>query len=717
MVNSRGPLALFSPILFLYFVLGTTTAGVMPRYDPAASEQLADTTTLPPPPLPPPSIGRFNVSDSSTGIRCILVHMGVQFKIQYTSKDGDDLMADFQLSPYADDSGNCDNGQGEAAILLQWPLSDEGPNYQFTLSFKKDSQASEFHLNDIVLNYNLTEDDFPNANETNAIKTIEKHDIQDTFSAPLGQSYQCRTEQTIQVGNVATINFVGVQLQPFEVKGDEFGEPKVCPEDIAGTTPPPTTRPAPPLHRPQSPPFLSFRHTSISSYLYFFHLSPRIFLPFFSPFFLSSFLSSIPPSLLPLLMCSNILTGHFNVTDDSGNMCILASLGLQFKIQYDSRDGDEDLADFQLSPSADVGGECDNGQGEASLLMRWPVGADDQAPYTLALVFTKVRNVFSLSGLVFNYNLTQDDFPDANETDSQKTITMNDLKDQFSAPVGQSYMCQSEQTLQDGTVATLNFVGVQLQPFEVKDNKFGAPRVCSEDLTTTPRPPGPSTTAYMPLPIPGDWKVTNSSGMVCMRVKASIQFKVKYYTTRGTLEQTDLTVPPHIGASGTCAGVTGNSASLVLSWDNLYTVTIKFSKNIGTDSTSFKLNNIQVEYTVNEDGFPECRDCGTAGRASNLTVDAYHGKVGRALTCATPTVIPVDTNVTMKIAELEAQPFGVGRDGQFGETDQCPQDDTPSGGSSGGTVALAVCLTLFVIIAFGVTCYFYRKKRSEYQKF
>ncbi|XP_078605990.1 lysosome-associated membrane glycoprotein 1-like [Branchiostoma floridae x Branchiostoma japonicum] len=661
MANSRGHLALFSPILFLYFVLGTTTAGVMPRYDPSASEQLADTTTLPPPPLPPPSIGRFNVSDSSTGIRCILVHMGVQFKIQYTSKDGDDLMADFQLSPYADDSGNCDNGQGEAAILLQWPLSDEGPNYQFTLSFKKDSQASEFHLNDIVLNYNLTEDDFPNANETNAIKTIEKHDIQDTFSAPLGQSYQCRTEQTIQVGNVATINFVGVQLQPFEVKGDEFGEPKVCPEDIAGTTPPPTTRPAPPLP---------------------------------------------PPTV-----------GHFNVTDDSGNMCILASLGLQFKIQYDSRDGDEDLADFQLSPTADVGGECDNGQGEASLLMRWPVGADDQAPYTLALVFTKVRNVFSLSGLVFNYNLTQDDFPDANETNSQKTITMNDLKDQFSAPVGQSYMCQSEQTLQDGTVATLNFVGVQLQPFEVKDNKFGAPRVCSEDLTTTPRPPGPSTTAYMPLPIPGDWKVTNSSGMVCMRVKASIQFKVKYYTTRGTLEQTDLTVPPHIGASGTCAGVTGNSASLVLSWDNLYTVTIKFSKNIGTDSTSFKLNNIQVEYTVNEDGFPECRDCGTAGRASNLTVDAYHGKVGRALTCATPTVIPVDTNVTMKIAELEAQPFGVGRDGQFGETDQCPQDDTPSGGSSGGTVALAVCLTLFVVIAFGVTCYFYRKKRSEYQKF
>ncbi|XP_078685701.1 lysosome-associated membrane glycoprotein 1-like [Branchiostoma floridae x Branchiostoma belcheri] len=657
MMANSGLMALFLPMLFLYFVLGTARAGVMPR-----SSERADATTIPPPPLPPPAIGRFNVSDSSTGVRCILVHMGVQFKIQYTSKDGDDLMADFQLSPYADDSGSCMDGQGLANILLQWPLSDEGPNYQFTLSFKKDTVAQEFHLNDIVLNYNLTEGDFPNANETNMIKTIEEHDIQDTFSAPLGKSYKCRTEQTIQIGNVATINFVGVQLQPFEVQGDEFAEPNVCAEDGV-TTPAPTTKPPPPLPPPQ--------------------------------------------------------VGHFNVTDpNTGDMCILASLGLQFKIQYDSRDGDEDMADFQLSPQAEVGGECDNGQGEASILMRWPVGADGNAPYTLALVFTKARNIFSLNGLVFNYNLTQDDFPDANETDSQKTITMNDLKDQFSAPVGQSYKCQAEQTLQDGTVGTFNFVGVQLQPFEVKGNTFGSPRVCAEDFTTTPRPPGPSTTAYEPLPIPGDWKVTNSSGKVCMRVKASIQFKVKYYKTDNTMEQTDLTVPPHINATGTCAGVTGNSASLVLSWDNLYTVTIKFSKNIGTDSTSFKLNNIQVEYTVNEDGFPECRDCGTAGRASNLTVDAYHGKVGRALTCTTPVVIPVDTNVTMKIAELEAQPFGIGQGGQFGETDQCPQDDTPGGGGgNGGTVALAVCLTLFCVIALGVTCYFYRKKRSEYQKF
>ncbi|CAH1272387.1 LAMP2 [Branchiostoma lanceolatum] len=658
MADSRELLALFLPILFLYFVLGTTTAGVMPRFGEIASEELADATTMPPPPLPPPAIGHFNVSDSSTGVRCILVQMGVQFKIQYDSKDGDADIADFQLSPYADDSGSCVDGQGLAAILLQWPLSDEGPNYQFTLSFKKDTEASEFHLNDIVLNYNLTEDVFPDANETNAIKTVEIHDIQGTFSAPLGQSYKCRTEQTVQIGNVATINFVGVQLQPFEVKGDVFDEPKVCSEDMV-TTPAPTTRPAPPLP---------------------------------------------PPTV-----------GHFNVTDpNSGAMCILVSLGLQFKIQYDSRDGDAHLADFQLSPQADVGGECDNGQGEASILMRWPLGADDKAPYTLALVFTKVRNTFSLTGLVFNYNLTADDFPDANDT--QKTITMNDLKDQFSAPVGQSYKCEAEQTLQDGTVATLNFVGVQLQPFEVKENSFGAPRVCSEDLTTTPRPPGPSTTAYMPLPIPGDWKVTNSSGMVCMRVKASVQFKAKYYKTDGTMEQTDLTVPPHINATGTCAGATGNSASLVLAWDNLYTVTIKFSKDIGTDSTSFKLNNIQVEYTVNADGFPECRDCGTNVRASNLTVNAYHGKVGRALTCTTPMVIPVDTNVTMKIAELEAQPFAIGRDGQFGETDQCPQDGTPSGGgASGGTIALAVCLTLFVVIAIGVTCFFYRKKKSQYQ--
>ncbi|XP_072542365.1 lysosome-associated membrane glycoprotein 1b [Salminus brasiliensis] len=171
------------------------------------------TTSAPPPPSPPsnPQRGEYNVTNNGTA--CLMANMGLQLNITYMSRaQGKPVQEIINLHPnLTKQSGSCES---DSATLK---LTEDNTNLTFIFSLN--STSNKYHLSGLELSANLTDMAQPLSVSNTSL---------DYLQGTLGYSYMCRDEQTMKVGQNFSLNTFQLQVQPFNVTGNQFGAAEEC---------------------------------------------------------------------------------------------------------------------------------------------------------------------------------------------------------------------------------------------------------------------------------------------------------------------------------------------------------------------------------------------------------------------------------------------------------------------------------------------------------
>ncbi|KAI4892879.1 hypothetical protein NFI96_012625 [Prochilodus magdalenae] len=145
------------------------------------------------------------------------------------------------------------------------------------------------------------------------------------------------------------------------------------------------------------------------------------------------------------------------------SVCLKAKMGLQFRFKAEAS-----FKTVNLDPNVTVAnGSCgSNGADSVLTLMSDKI--------TAQFVFSNKTNKFLLSGL----NITLDYGNGSIFNSANTNLSL------WEASLGSSYMCRKEQTYNVTGTLILNTFELQVQPFEVTDNKFSTAHECSMDDTS-----------------------------------------------------------------------------------------------------------------------------------------------------------------------------------------------------------------------------------------
>ncbi|XP_017265600.1 lysosome-associated membrane glycoprotein 1b [Kryptolebias marmoratus] len=178
----------------------------------------AQTTTAPRPDPARPERGNYNVTNSN-GTTCLLAYMGLQLNISYNSVSHNKTMQEVvNIKPNEmSASGSCST---EKAVLL---LTAEGEKTNLTFVFALNTTTSKYHLSEVALSAA-----WPDMKEPVSVRNSSV----DFLRGSLGHSYMCREEQTLPVSLALSINTFQVQVQPFGLKGNQFGAAEECQLDV-----------------------------------------------------------------------------------------------------------------------------------------------------------------------------------------------------------------------------------------------------------------------------------------------------------------------------------------------------------------------------------------------------------------------------------------------------------------------------------------------------
>uniref|UniRef100_A0A3B3BWV0 Lysosome-associated membrane glycoprotein 1 n=1 Tax=Oryzias melastigma TaxID=30732 RepID=A0A3B3BWV0_ORYME len=170
-----------------------------------AADPTPATQTTPAPHTDPgrPDRGTYRLTDSN-GTACLMAYMGLQLNVSFTSASE---------NKSTNVSGSCES---ESAVLQ---LTTDGQIKNLTFVFTLNTTSSKYHLSEVSLNVTWP-----------AIKSpfLVKNSSLDYLRGSLGHSYMCRQEQTLTVTTEVSINTFQVQVQPFGLKGEQFGAAEEC---------------------------------------------------------------------------------------------------------------------------------------------------------------------------------------------------------------------------------------------------------------------------------------------------------------------------------------------------------------------------------------------------------------------------------------------------------------------------------------------------------
>lgn len=172
-------------------------------------------TTTPPHTEPgKPETGSYVVK-TSNGTVCLKASMGLQLNITFTSVSTNKTVQGVVnlKSNGTVPSGSC--GTDRAILRLQ----TSGEKTNLTFIFVLNTTSNKYHLNEVSLSAA-----WPDMKEP-----ISAHNGSlDYLRGTLGYSYMCRNEQTLGVSPDFSINTFQLQVQPFGLKGDQFGAAEEC---------------------------------------------------------------------------------------------------------------------------------------------------------------------------------------------------------------------------------------------------------------------------------------------------------------------------------------------------------------------------------------------------------------------------------------------------------------------------------------------------------
>ncbi|XP_077946362.1 lysosome-associated membrane glycoprotein 1b isoform X1 [Gasterosteus aculeatus] len=159
--------------------------------------------------------------------------------------------------------------------------------------------------------------------------------------------------------------------------------------------------------------------------------------------------------------------GNYVVASSNGTACLLASMGLQLNVTFNSQNKTVQEV-LNLRPNVTkASGSCESDR--ASLLL-----SSEAEKINLTFIFT-------LNATSKKYHLSEvslsADLPDMKERFSATNRSLDSLRGTF----GFSYMCHEEQTLTVAQNFSINTFQLQVQPFGLSGDQFGAAEECQLD--------------------------------------------------------------------------------------------------------------------------------------------------------------------------------------------------------------------------------------------
>ncbi|CAI9612907.1 unnamed protein product, partial [Staurois parvus] len=159
--------------------------------------------------------------------------------------------------------------------------------------------------------------------------------------------------------------------------------------------------------------------------------------------------------------------GEYRVNETSGAACLLAKMGLQLNLNYSKTDGKMAFYEFNIDPKLiKVSGQCSNRS--AALIL-----FSEQIYLLFNFTLNTTVSKFYLGQVFVNTTIL-----DAKET---RFIQDNSSLLYLQTTEHKSYKCNSKQTFQITSNFSINTYSLQIQAFDIAENKFGPAVECVED--------------------------------------------------------------------------------------------------------------------------------------------------------------------------------------------------------------------------------------------
>ncbi|XP_019639419.1 PREDICTED: lysosome-associated membrane glycoprotein 1-like [Branchiostoma belcheri] len=186
--------------------------------------------------------------------------------------------------------------------------------------------------------------------------------------------------------------------------------------------------------------------------------------------------------------------GHYEVKDTEGHVCLMADMGLQFKIIYAKVESETGAAILNLPTTANATGSCGPDRSNLTLTFH-----DDI--FSVTFDFVRANDHFHLSQFDISYTELPSIFPGTKNPNTRRQVS-NTTLNIFSTTADKSYMCKSDVNITVTENVSILASQVQVQPFGVKSGQFSTAEECQEDLeknTTVPIVIGVVLTAMVAL--------------------------------------------------------------------------------------------------------------------------------------------------------------------------------------------------------------------------
>ncbi|XP_012691899.1 lysosome-associated membrane glycoprotein 1b [Clupea harengus] len=201
------------PVGITFIVVLAATLHQSLTDEATATTAIPPTSAAPATPASPgnPERGNYNVTNGN-GTACLMARMGLQLNVTFLSTDKKTVQELVNLHPNQTKfAGSCD---ADTATLI---LMEDKTN--LTFSFLLNTTSKKYHLSSLALSASWPDMAAPLSASNSGL---------DYLRGTLGRSYMCREEQTLSVDQNFSLNTYQLQVQPFGVSSDQFGEAEEC---------------------------------------------------------------------------------------------------------------------------------------------------------------------------------------------------------------------------------------------------------------------------------------------------------------------------------------------------------------------------------------------------------------------------------------------------------------------------------------------------------
>ncbi|XP_052017990.1 lysosome-associated membrane glycoprotein 1 isoform X2 [Apodemus sylvaticus] len=393
-----------------------------------------------------------------------------------------------------------------------------------------------------------------------------------------------------------------------------------------------------------------------------------------------------PLLLLLLAGLAHGASALFEVKDNNGTACIMASFSASFLTTYETGNGSK-ISNMTLPASADVlknSSSCGKENGsEPSLAITFGSG------HLLKLNFTKNTTLYSVQHMYFTYNLSDTQFfPNA----SIKGIHTVNFTTDIKADINKTYRCVSDIRVYRNNV-TIVLQDATIQAYLSGSNFSKEETRCSQDgPSPTTGPPTPSPPLVPTNPIVSKYNVTGDNG-TCLLASMALQLNITYLKTDNKTVTRAFNVDPNDTFTGSC----GDQLVTLKVVNKNSALELQFGMN--ASSSLFFLKGVQLNMTLSDAREPMFS-------ASNSSLKALQATVGNSYKCSTEERIYVSKALSLNVFSVQVQAFKVESD-RFGSVEECVQD------GNNMLIPIAVGGALAGLVLIVLIAYLIGRKRSH----